>query len=162
MLQTFENRGLAPPVIRTADEILEAEDLLEMVNGGIIDMTVMDDYKARFWAGVFPGIVVREDLVINEGGSIAWATRKESPQLAANLANTLVETALDYYGELRAKSFSSSREFITQQLDEVRNELSNARAALTQFQIENRVRASRALLNSFLTSSNCWVKSEMN
>lgn len=89
MLQTFENRGLAPPVIRTADEILEAEDLLEMVNGGIIDITVMDDYKARFWAGVFPGIIVREDLVINEGGSIAWATRKESPQLAATLQDFL-------------------------------------------------------------------------
>jgi len=94
MLQTFTDRGLVPPKIRAADEILEAEDLLEMVNGGMIDMTVMDDYKARFWAGVFPDIVVHDDLVINEGGSIAWAFRKESPQLAA-----VIQEFLRKYGK---------------------------------------------------------------
>ncbi|MGB5626473.1 MAG: transporter substrate-binding domain-containing protein, partial [Woeseiaceae bacterium] len=34
--EDFASRALEPPVIRLADEILEAEDLLEMVNGGII------------------------------------------------------------------------------------------------------------------------------
>jgi membrane-bound lytic murein transglycosylase MltF len=68
--------------IKHADELLEAEDLLEVVNAGMIGMTVLDDYKARFWAGVFPEITVREDLVINEGGSIAWATRKGTPELS--------------------------------------------------------------------------------
>ena len=53
-----------------------------MVNSGMINMTVMDDYKAEFWATVFPNIVVRDDLVINEGGSIAWAIRKDNPQFA--------------------------------------------------------------------------------
>ena len=89
LLQDFGDRGLEPPTIRAADEILEAEDLLEMVNGGIIDVTVMDDYKARFWAGVFPDIVVRDDLIISEGGSIAWAFRKDSPQLAATIQEFL-------------------------------------------------------------------------
>jgi membrane-bound lytic murein transglycosylase MltF len=78
----LESRGLEPPDIHLADEILEAEDLLEMVNGGMIDLTVMDDYKAEFWATVFPNIVIRDDLVINEGGSIAWAIRKDNPQFA--------------------------------------------------------------------------------
>jgi membrane-bound lytic murein transglycosylase MltF len=78
----FESRGLKAPDIHLADEILEAEDLLEMVNSGMINMTVMDDYKAEFWATVFPNIVVRDDLVINEGGSIAWAIRKDNPQFA--------------------------------------------------------------------------------
>jgi membrane-bound lytic murein transglycosylase MltF len=94
LLEGFKDRGLEPPTIRAADEILEAEDLLEMVNGGIIDVTVMDDYKARFWAGVFPDIVVRDDLVINEGGSIAWAVRNETPQLAA-----LIQEFLRKYGK---------------------------------------------------------------
>jgi membrane-bound lytic murein transglycosylase MltF len=94
LLQTFNDKGLEPPTIRAADEILEAEDLLEMVNGGIIDLTVMDDYKARFWAGVFPDIVVHDDLIINEGGSIAWAFRKDSPQLAA-----LIQEFLRKYGK---------------------------------------------------------------
>ena len=79
---TMEEAGAEAPRIKRADELLEAEDLLEVVNAGMIGMTVLDDYKARFWAGVFPEITVREDLVINEGGSIAWATRKDTPELS--------------------------------------------------------------------------------
>jgi membrane-bound lytic murein transglycosylase MltF len=75
-----ENR-LEKPVLKSADEFLEAEDLLEMLNAGMFGITVMDDYKAQFWSEVFPNIVIRDDLVINKGGSIAWATRKDSPQL---------------------------------------------------------------------------------
>ena len=85
----FEGRGLEPPDIHLADEILEAEDLLEMVNGGMIDITVMDDYKAEFWAAVFPNIVVRDDLIVNKGGSIAWAMRKDNPKLAATVKGFL-------------------------------------------------------------------------
>ena len=79
---SMEASGLESPQIKPADELLEAEDLLEVVNAGMIGMTVLDDYKARFWAGVFPEITVREDLVINEGGTIAWATRKDTPELS--------------------------------------------------------------------------------
>jgi membrane-bound lytic murein transglycosylase MltF len=79
---TMAENGLEKPVLKPADEFLEAEDLLEMLNAGMFGITVMDDYKAQFWSDVFPDIVVRDDLVINEGGSIAWATRKDSPQLA--------------------------------------------------------------------------------
>ena len=89
LVDDFERRGLEPPVLRLADELLEAEDLLEMVNGGLITTTVLDDYKAEFWATVFPDIVVRDDLVINEGGSIAWAMRKDSPQFAATIKGFL-------------------------------------------------------------------------
>ena len=85
----FRKRGLEPPVVRLADELLEAEDLLEMVNGGMIGITVLDDYKADFWATVFPNIMVRDDLVINEGGSIAWALRKDSPVFAATIKGFL-------------------------------------------------------------------------
>jgi membrane-bound lytic murein transglycosylase MltF len=94
LIADFDARGLEHPEIHLADEILEAEDLLEMVNGGMIDLTVMDDYKAEFWATVFPNITVREDLVINEGGSIAWAMREDSPQFAA-----IIEGFLRKYGK---------------------------------------------------------------
>jgi membrane-bound lytic murein transglycosylase MltF len=80
--QDFIDRGMEPPTVRLADEILEAEDLLDMLNAGIIDITILDQYKAEFWATVFPDIVVRNDLVINDGGSIGWAMRKDTPQLA--------------------------------------------------------------------------------
>ncbi|MDH3906717.1 MAG: lytic transglycosylase F [Gammaproteobacteria bacterium] len=94
LIADFGSRGLEPPAIHLADEILEAEDLLEMVNGGMIEMTVMDDYKAEFWATVFPNIVVRDDLVVNEGGSIAWAMRKDNPQFAG-----IIKGFLKKYGK---------------------------------------------------------------
>jgi membrane-bound lytic murein transglycosylase MltF len=81
LASSMQENGLEPPVIDKADELLEAEDLLEILNAGMIGMTVLDDYKARFWSDVFPDIVVRDDLVINEGGAIAWATRKDTPEL---------------------------------------------------------------------------------
>jgi len=77
----LQDAGLDPPVIDKADELFEAEDLLEILNAGMIGITVLDEYKARFWAEVFPDIVVRDDLIVNEGGSIAWATRKDTPEL---------------------------------------------------------------------------------
>ena len=81
LAEDFRERRLEPPVIRAVDELLESEDLLEMLDAGLLEMTVLDDYKAEFWAGVFPNIVVREDLVVNEGGSIAWVTRRDTPEL---------------------------------------------------------------------------------
>ncbi|MEJ2298391.1 MAG: lytic transglycosylase F [Woeseiaceae bacterium] len=84
-------KGLAPIDIEPADELLEAEDILEMLAAGSISLTVFDDYKARFWADVFPKITVRDDLIVNEGGSIAWAHRPDSPELAAVLDEFLEE-----------------------------------------------------------------------
>jgi membrane-bound lytic murein transglycosylase MltF len=83
--ETMRSRNLEPPDIVTVDELLEAEDLLDLANAGMIDITVLDDYKAEFWAGVFPNIEVRADLVIHEGGTIAWAVRRDSPNFLATL-----------------------------------------------------------------------------
>ena len=44
-----------PPVrIKPAPEVLADEDLLEMVNAGLVPMTVVDDYIAEFWKQIFP------------------------------------------------------------------------------------------------------------
>jgi ABC-type amino acid transport substrate-binding protein len=90
----FAARGLAPPVVVPADEILEAEGLLDLLQGGVAGITIMDDYKAEFWASVMSSIDVRNDLVIAEGGSIAWAHRKEDTGLAA-----LLDDFLRQYGK---------------------------------------------------------------
>jgi len=81
--EQFVRDGLDPVMIRPADELLEAEDLLEMVNAGLIPMTVLDDYKAEFWETVFPKIMVRNDLPISDDGVIAWAMNPRSKDLAA-------------------------------------------------------------------------------
>jgi membrane-bound lytic murein transglycosylase MltF len=78
----FRARGLDPIELEPAAEYLEDEDLLELVNAGLLPMAVVDLHKAQFWAQVFTDIVVREDLALRTGGDVAWAFRKASPQLA--------------------------------------------------------------------------------
>ena len=79
------SEGRAPAVIRAADENLETEDLLEMVNAGIIGITIADSHIANFWMQVFDDLTVHEDLAVRTGGRIGWAFRKNSPQLAQEI-----------------------------------------------------------------------------
>jgi membrane-bound lytic murein transglycosylase MltF len=77
---------LAPPIhVVEADENLLTEDILELVNSGIVDITVVDDFKAQLWAKVLPNIVLRNDLKVSTGGSIGWAVRRNNPELEASL-----------------------------------------------------------------------------
>ena len=48
--------GKKPVDIVAAEENLEDEDILEMVNAGMIDATVVDSYVAEFWKQIFPNI----------------------------------------------------------------------------------------------------------
>ena len=79
-------RGEQPIPITEADENLEDYDLLDMVNAGILEAIVVDSHKAAFWAQVFERITVHEDLVVNSGSRIAWALRKNSPQLMQSIS----------------------------------------------------------------------------
>jgi membrane-bound lytic murein transglycosylase MltF len=81
----LSERGKPGISLIPADEDLEDEDLLEMANAGLLDYVVVDRYKGNFWAQIFPNIKVREDLTVNQGGDIAWAIRKNSPLLRAEL-----------------------------------------------------------------------------
>ena len=77
--------GKAPVSIREAPENLEDDDLLEMVNVGLIKITVVDNYVAEFWKKVLTDLTVHDDVTVRTGGNLAVAIRKNSPQLAAGL-----------------------------------------------------------------------------
>ena len=68
-----------------APESLTTEDILEMVNTGIFKITVADQHIADAWAGVLSDLEVHDDLVVHSGGAIAWAVRKDNPELRASL-----------------------------------------------------------------------------
>ena len=72
--------------ITPADENLEDYDLLDMVNAGIIGAIVVDSHKAEFWEQVFDKVTVHRDLTVNTGSRIAWALRKNSPQLMKSVS----------------------------------------------------------------------------
>jgi len=65
-----------------ANDSLEDEDLLEMVNAGLIKYMVIDSHKGEFWAQILDGIVLHPDIKFRTGGKIAWAMRKNAPGLA--------------------------------------------------------------------------------
>ena len=74
-------RGKPPVVINEAPAVLEDDDVLEMVNAGLVSITVVDDYLAQFWSKVFTSLKVRPDIVVRSGGNLAVAFRKENPKL---------------------------------------------------------------------------------
>jgi membrane-bound lytic murein transglycosylase MltF len=73
--------GRPPITVIAAESGIESEDILEMVNAGIVDYTIVDSHRAHLWAQVLPDIAVHEKVVANTGGSIAWAVRPESHEL---------------------------------------------------------------------------------
>ena len=89
--QTLVEQGEAPIRIEAVDESLEDEDLIEMVDTGLLPWAVVDDYKPQMWREVFTRVTVRDDLVLREGARLAWAIRPDSPQLKTFLDNFLKE-----------------------------------------------------------------------
>jgi len=79
--RSFRERGLSQITIVPVDEYLESEDILEMVNAGLVPITVVDSHIADVWKHVYRDIRVHTGLVVRTGGSIAWAVRKGSPRL---------------------------------------------------------------------------------
>ena len=89
--QTLVEQGEAPIRIEAVDESLEDEDLIEMVDTGLLPWAVVDDYKPQMWREVFTRVTVRDDLVLREGARLAWAIRPDSPQLKTFLDTFLKE-----------------------------------------------------------------------
>jgi membrane-bound lytic murein transglycosylase MltF len=87
----FGAEGKAAIEIENISEYLEDEDLLEMVNAGLLPWVVVDDYKARIWVGVFDKLKARDDIVFRSGGQLAWAVRENSPELLFEL-NTFLKS----------------------------------------------------------------------
>ena len=81
----FAARKKPPVTLREAPESLEDEDLLEMLDAGLIPLIVVNQYTADFWKQIFPKITVHDDIAVRTGGEVAWAIRKNTPQLKAAL-----------------------------------------------------------------------------
>ena len=79
--KSFKKTGKEAVELTLADENLEDEDLLEMLNAGLIPMIIVDNHKAQFWQKVFPSIKIHADIALRTEGEIAWAFRKNSPKL---------------------------------------------------------------------------------
>jgi membrane-bound lytic murein transglycosylase MltF len=59
--------------------------MLEMMNAGLLQAMVVDQWKARLWSQVLPKLQVHDDIVMREPTKVGWAIRKNSPELSAVL-----------------------------------------------------------------------------
>ncbi|MCE3284003.1 MAG: mltF 2 [Steroidobacteraceae bacterium] len=103
-----------PPVrIAEAPDNLEDDDLLEMVNAGLIRITIVDDYLARFWQQVLPKLTLHESAAVRTGGTLAVAIRKNSPQLASGLNAVIAEYGLgSAFGNTMEKRYFKDTQFV--------------------------------------------------
>src|SRR5262249_11863865 len=81
--EKLQKDGKPPITLILVSDSLEDEDMMEMLDAGLIELLVVDDWKARMWAQVLPKINVRSDLVLRKDAKTGWAIRKDSPKLAA-------------------------------------------------------------------------------
>jgi membrane-bound lytic murein transglycosylase MltF len=93
--QRFKAANRPPVAIDAAPETLEDDDLLEMVNAGLIPAIVVDDYLAHYWKQIFPNLSIQENAKLRSGENLAVAFRKNSPQLAKIVNGFIAENGLD-------------------------------------------------------------------
>ena len=89
--ERLKSAGKKPVTIISVPEELEDEDLLEMVDAGLLNLTVVDDWKYQLWHQVYAGITSHDALVLRRDAEIGWAIRKESPELAKVLAGFMAK-----------------------------------------------------------------------
>jgi membrane-bound lytic murein transglycosylase MltF len=79
--ESLKSSGKRPVIIKEAPEALEDDDLLEMVNAGLVEITIVDDYMVDFWSHVFPDVRPQKSAAVRTGGEIAVGVRKNNPRM---------------------------------------------------------------------------------
>jgi len=73
--------GKPPVQIDQVPATLEVEDMMEMVAAGLLPAVIVDDWIAKLWATLTPGLALQPQVVLREGADIAWAIRPDNPKL---------------------------------------------------------------------------------
>lgn len=90
--------------------VLSDEDLLQMVNGGLIDYIWVADWRAELWKPLLPNISIHQETAVKGGSPGDVIVSKINADLAKDLlefaASSYLEAALRDY---RQKTFSHER-----------------------------------------------------
>ncbi len=122
--------GKPPILIESADKNLLDEDLMEMVNAGILPATVTITQRAKLWASVFHNITPQPNIVIANQEDLAWAVRKNNPKFK-ELVDEFVKThaAGTSFGNTLMRRYLESNQWITNPTNDEQikkfNELAN-------------------------------------
>jgi membrane-bound lytic murein transglycosylase MltF len=109
----FKQAGKPEIVVKESDPNLTEEDLLEMTNAGIIPATVAYDYRADLWSTVLPNLVINKNFALVNVDNVAWAMRKNSPQLKA-LMDEFLQTHRQgtLFGRIMFSKYIANKKFI--------------------------------------------------
>ena len=105
--ESLASRGKPPVIVKEAPEALEDDDLLEMANAGLIELTIVDDFLADFWHQVFPNIEFHKNVAVRTGGEIGIGVRKNNPKLLR-----AVNTWIKKYGPRTAFGNTMERRYL--------------------------------------------------
>ena len=129
----FKKSRKKPVKIVPVDEYVEDEDILEMMNVGLIPMTVIDSHKGTFWVQVFNNLKLHTDLKVRTGGETAWALRNNSPKLK-EMINGFVKTHKvgTLFGNILVNKYFKSTKWVRNSLTD--EELRRFKQAVDLFQ----------------------------
>ena len=116
---SLRKQGKPPILIESADKNLLDEDLMEMVNAGILPATVTITQRAKLWASVFHNITPQPNIVIANQEDLAWAVRKNNPKFK-ELVDEFVKThaAGTSFGNTLMRRYLESNQWITNPTNE--------------------------------------------
>jgi membrane-bound lytic murein transglycosylase MltF len=92
--QDLASRGRPLVTIKDSPEALEDDDILEMVNAGLVDITIVDDFLVDFWRQVFKDVQPQRGAAVRTGGEIGVAVRKNNPRLVRAVNTWIKEYGL--------------------------------------------------------------------
>jgi membrane-bound lytic murein transglycosylase MltF len=111
--ERLQQQGKPPARIRTVPTALEAEDILEMCNAGLLKIVISDDIYAKFWKQILPNIVLHPEAQLRDDGDYAWAVRKGSPKLIRQINAFLkVNATGTVFGNVLLKKYLLNTKFV--------------------------------------------------
>jgi membrane-bound lytic murein transglycosylase MltF len=86
--------GKPPLSVKAADRHLLEDDLIEMVNAGLIPATAAMQHRANLWSQLLPNIKLHPQMTVADDGELGWVVRKNNPEL-----KKLLDDFIEKHGE---------------------------------------------------------------
>ena len=74
---------------------LDGEDLLEMVDAGLIPYVIITSWKAELWQSIYKNMVIHDDIASKDVGWIGYAIRKSNQDLDDDIAGFVASNGYD-------------------------------------------------------------------
>lgn len=88
----LEQNGMVPIYIHLLSNNIQDLELLDLIKRGKITATIVDSHKLELWGNLEQDIRIHRDLAFRHNGDIAWAIRKNNPQLKAKIDQYLQDS----------------------------------------------------------------------